>query len=221
MKLCFGGDKLTLVGYSNSYMVGDIDSKKSTSGYLIKFVAGAMAWQSRLQRCVTLSTTEAEFIAITKACKELLWLKKFLQELGFVLEKYPLFVDSQSVIHLGKNPTFHSRSKHIDVRYHWIRCVATATCGDLVILSDHGSVNLVSDESMWIVDSGATLHVTPWKEFFTSYTSGDFGVLKMGNDGVSKVIGVGDVFLQTNMGMQLLLRGVKHAPDVCFNLISV
>jgi len=74
---------------------------------------------------------------------------------------------------------------------------------------------------MWIIDSGATLHVTPRKEFFTSYTSGDFGVLKMGNDGESKVIGVGDVCLQTNMGVQLLLKGVKHTPDVRFNLISV
>ena len=48
-------------------------------------------------------------------------MKKFLQELGFRQDNYSLFVDSQSVIHLGKNPTFHSRSKHIDVRYHWIR----------------------------------------------------------------------------------------------------
>jgi len=54
---------------------------------------------------------------------------------------------------------------------------------------------------MWIIDSGATLHVTPRKEFFTSYTSGDFGVLNMGNDGESKAIGVGDVCLQTNMGV--------------------
>ena len=64
---------------------------------------------------------EAKFIAITEACKEVLWLKKFLQELGFRQDNYSLFVDSQSAIHLGKNPTFHSRSKHIDVRYHWIR----------------------------------------------------------------------------------------------------
>ena len=68
-----------------------------------------------------MSTTEAEFIAITEACKELLWLRKFLQELGFVQDKYLLFCDNQSAIHLGKNSTFHSRSKHIDVRYHWIR----------------------------------------------------------------------------------------------------
>nr|KYP45292.1 Retrovirus-related Pol polyprotein from transposon TNT 1-94 [Cajanus cajan] len=73
-------------------MVRDVDSKKSTSSYLIKFAGGVVAWQSRLQRCVTLST-EAEFIAITEACKELLWLKKFLQELGFVQDKYPLIVD--------------------------------------------------------------------------------------------------------------------------------
>jgi len=84
--------------------------------------------------------------------------------------------------------------------------VTTAICDDdLIILCDHDSVNLVSDESIWIIDSGATLHVTPRKEFFISYTSGDFGVLKMGNDGVSKVVGIGDVCLQTNMGMQLLL----------------
>jgi len=74
---------------------------------------------------------------------------------------------------------------------------------------------------MWIIDNGATLHVTPRKEFFTSYTYADFGVLKMGDDGVSKVVGIGDVCLQTNMGMQLLLRGVKHALDIYFNLIFV
>jgi len=88
MKLCFGGDKPNLVGYSNSDMAGDIDSKKSTSGYLINFVGGAMARQSRLQRCVALSTIEAKFIAITEACKELLWLKKFLQELSFSQDNY-------------------------------------------------------------------------------------------------------------------------------------
>ncbi|RDX67308.1 hypothetical protein CR513_53834, partial [Mucuna pruriens] len=77
--------------------------------------------------------------------------------------------------------------------------VTTATGDDLVILRDFESVNFISDESMWIIDSGAKLHVTPRKEFFTSYTVGDFGVLKMGNDGVTKVIGVGDFCLQTNV----------------------
>ncbi|RDX87199.1 hypothetical protein CR513_31365, partial [Mucuna pruriens] len=97
--------------------------------------------------------------------------------------------------------------------------VTTATGDGLVILRDFESVNFVSDESIWIIDSGATLHVTSRKEFFTYYTTSDFGVLKMGNDGAAKVIDVGDVCLQTNIGMKLWLRGVKHAPNVRFNLI--
>ncbi|RDX93045.1 hypothetical protein CR513_24747, partial [Mucuna pruriens] len=97
--------------------------------------------------------------------------------------------------------------------------VTTAKGDDLFILRDFESVNLVFDESMWIIDSSTTLHFIPRNEFFTSYTSGDFGVLKMGNDGVTKVISVGDVCLQTNTRVQLWLKGVKHATNVCFNLI--
>ena len=82
-----------------------------------------MSWKSRLQKCVALSTTEAEYIAVAEGCKDFLWLKKFLQDLGFKHDKYVLYCDNQSTIHLSKNSTFHSRSKHIDVRYHWIRDV--------------------------------------------------------------------------------------------------
>jgi len=91
-----------------------------------------------------LSTTEAEFIVITKACKELLWVKKFLQELSFVQDKYLLFCDSQSVIHLGKNLTFHSRSKHIDVRYHWICDALEARLLELAKV--HTDNNCVDDD---------------------------------------------------------------------------
>ncbi|KAL6311624.1 hypothetical protein AAG906_027431 [Vitis piasezkii] len=83
--LCFGTDKLVLVGCTNADMVGN-----------------------------------AEYIAIIEPSKDLLWMKKFLQELGLQQERYLLYCDSQSVIHLSNNPTFHFRSKHIDVRYHWI-----------------------------------------------------------------------------------------------------
>ncbi|KAL5850362.1 hypothetical protein ACOSQ4_008375 [Xanthoceras sorbifolium] len=124
-KMClrFGETNHVLVGYTDADMAGDVDSRKSTSGYLITFAGGAVSWQSKLQKCVALSTTEAEFIAATEACKELLWMKKFLNELGVQQDRYQLFCDSQSAIHLGKNSSFHSRSKHIDVRYHWIRDV--------------------------------------------------------------------------------------------------
>ena len=88
---------------------------------MITFSGGAVSWQSRLQKCVALSTTKAEYIAATEACKELLWMKKFIQELGFKQQRYVMLCDNQSAIHLGKNSTFHARSKHIDVRYHWLR----------------------------------------------------------------------------------------------------
>lgn len=80
-----------------------------------------MSWKSKLQKCVALSTTEAEFIAAIEASKELLWLKRVVSELGFGQDKYVLLCDNQSAIHLSKNPSFHSMSKHIDVHYHWIR----------------------------------------------------------------------------------------------------
>ncbi|PKI76596.1 hypothetical protein CRG98_002905 [Punica granatum] len=124
-KVClhFGTGKPELVGYTDADMVGDIDSRKFTSGYLMTFAGGAISWQSRLQKCIALSTTEAEYIAVTEGCKEMLWLQKFLQELSLKQERYVLHYDSQSVIHLCKNPTFHSRSKHIDIKFHWIRDV--------------------------------------------------------------------------------------------------
>lgn len=66
--------------------------------------------QSDKNVLVALSTTEAEFIAATEACKELLSMRRFLQELGLKQERYVLYCDSQSAIHLSKNPSFHSRS---------------------------------------------------------------------------------------------------------------
>ena len=118
LRLTFGSEKPMLVGYTDLDMAGDMDSRKSTSRYLITFLGGDVSWQLRLQKCVALSTTEAEYIAATEACKELLWIKMFIQELGFKQQRYVMLCDNQSAIHLGKNSTFHARSKHIDVRYH-------------------------------------------------------------------------------------------------------
>nr|GEY89651.1 retrovirus-related Pol polyprotein from transposon TNT 1-94 [Tanacetum cinerariifolium] len=99
----------------DSDLAGNKDNMKSTSGYLMTFAGGAVSWQTRLQKCVALSTTEAEYVAATEACKELLWLKRFLQELGFKQQRYAVLCDNQSAIHLAKNSMFHKRAKHIDV----------------------------------------------------------------------------------------------------------
>lgn len=67
-----------------------------------------------------MSTTKTEYIAATEPSKEVLWMKNFLLELGLQQDRCTLYCDNQSAIHLVRNPIFHSRSKHIDVRYHWI-----------------------------------------------------------------------------------------------------
>ena len=89
-KLCltFGDSKPVLEGYVDANWAGDLDGRKSTSGYLFTFAGGAISWQSRLQKCVALSTTEAKYIAANEAGKEMLWLKRFLQELGLKQDGY-------------------------------------------------------------------------------------------------------------------------------------
>ncbi|GJU00760.1 hypothetical protein Tco_1111098 [Tanacetum coccineum] len=110
-----------LVGYKDLDLARNKDNTKSTSGYLMTFAGGAVSWQSRLQKCVALSTTEAEYVAATEACKELLWLKSFLQELGFKQQRYAVLCDNQSTIYLAKNSMFHKRTKHIDILVSLIR----------------------------------------------------------------------------------------------------
>ncbi|GJX46901.1 hypothetical protein Tco_0272091, partial [Tanacetum coccineum] len=94
----------------DSDLAGNKDNMKSTSGYLMTFAGGAVSWQSRLQKCVALSTTEAEYVAATKACKELLWLKRFLQELGFKQQRYAVLCDNQTVFH--RSPEFAPSDRH-------------------------------------------------------------------------------------------------------------
>ena len=121
--LCFGGSNTTLQGYVDSDMAGDRDSNRSTTGYVFTVGGTAVSWISRLQRVVALSSAEAEYVALTEASKEMIWLQRFMEELGKKQESSRLYCDSQSAIHLAKNSAFHSKTKHIQLRYHFIRSV--------------------------------------------------------------------------------------------------
>ena len=118
--LCFGNTEEVMTGFVDADIPGDLDGRKSTTGYIFTFAGAAISWVPRLQKVVALSTTEAEYIAATEACKELIWLQRLMGELGTEQGSFKLFCDSQSVIHLAKNAAFHSRTKHIDLRYHII-----------------------------------------------------------------------------------------------------
>ncbi|MCO5560000.1 hypothetical protein L7F22_013605 [Adiantum nelumboides] len=93
------------------------------SGYLYTYANGAISWFSRLQSSTTLSTTEAEYVATSDACKEAIWLTRLVGDLGIVGEIPVLHCDSQSAIQFARNRVFHAKTKHVNVRYHIIRDV--------------------------------------------------------------------------------------------------
>ncbi|KAE8655288.1 Pentatricopeptide repeat-containing protein [Hibiscus syriacus] len=99
----------------------DLDKNKSTTGYVFKFAGGVVSWVLKLQSVVATYTIEVEYVATTQASKEAIWLKMVLEELGHNQEYVSLFCGSQSALHLARNPSFHSRTKHIRVQYHFIR----------------------------------------------------------------------------------------------------
>ena len=111
----------SVVGYCDSDYAGDLDKRRSTTGYLFTFAKAPVSWKSTLQSTVALFTTEAEYMAVTEAVKEAIWLQSLLEDLGVGQKHITVHCDSQSAIHLAKNQVFHARTKHIDVRYHFVR----------------------------------------------------------------------------------------------------
>jgi hypothetical protein len=119
--LCFRRGELKLQGFVDADFAAEVDHRRSTTGYVFTVGTTAVSWISQIQKIVALSTTEAEYIAVTEASKEMIWLQGLLEEMGFKQEKNVLHSDSQSAIHLAKNSAFHSRTKHIGLRYHFVR----------------------------------------------------------------------------------------------------
>lgn len=112
---------IELTGYSDSDFAGDLDNRKSNTGYIFLMNGGPVTWASKKQNTVALSTTESEYMAASDAAKEILWLKQFLLDINEPQKSVTLNIDNQSAIKLIHNPVFHKRSKHIDIKYNFIR----------------------------------------------------------------------------------------------------
>ena len=97
---------------------------------------------------------------------------------------------------------------------------AAAADGDVTIICDVNSVNLTCQDSHWVVDSGASYHVTSRRDVFSTYRDGEFGNVKMGNNAECKIVGIGDVYMNTDTGCKLRLKDVRHVPEIRLNLIS-
>jgi hypothetical protein len=120
--LTFGGQKGNLIeGFCDADWASQTH-RHSISGFSFHFGAGAVSWSSKKQHIVAMSSTEAEYVAETHAAKEAIWLRSFMSELRGEEEK-PLTIscDNQGAIALAKDNKFHARTKHIDIRYHFIR----------------------------------------------------------------------------------------------------
>lgn len=128
-----------LVGYSDSDLGGDVDSRKSTSGMLFFLGSSPVTWQSQKQKIVALSSCESEYVAAATAACQGIWLARLLAELrNGEAESVVLKVDNKSAIALAKNPVFHDRSKHIELKYHFIRdCVETKKIELEFIATEH------------------------------------------------------------------------------------
>jgi phosphopantetheinyl transferase (holo-ACP synthase) len=119
--LTFQGTSTTVLGYCDADYAGDLDTRRSTTGYVFIINGGAVSWSSRHQQTVAASTTEAEYMAAAHAAKEALWLRKLMADLRIGTGMIVIKADNQSAIKLLKNPITSLRSKHIDVIYHFAR----------------------------------------------------------------------------------------------------
>jgi hypothetical protein len=111
-----------LHGYTDSDWMESTVDQKSTSGYCFSLGSAMISWSSRKQGSIAQSTAEAEYIAASVASREAVWLRKLLSDLfSAELEPTVIHCDNQSCIKLSENPVFHDRSKHIEMRYHYVR----------------------------------------------------------------------------------------------------
>ncbi|KAK5840452.1 hypothetical protein PVK06_009353 [Gossypium arboreum] len=120
-------ESLKLVGYTDSDWGGSIDDMKSTSGYVFTLGSAIFCWSSKKQSVVTQSTVEAEYVVAAGAVNQAIWLKKILDDLNLHQEEATgIMCDNQSAVAIAKNPIFHGRTKHFNIKFHFVREIEQA-----------------------------------------------------------------------------------------------
>ncbi|GJZ29607.1 hypothetical protein Tco_0574254 [Tanacetum coccineum] len=139
------GNHVDVTGFVDSDYAKDPDKGRSITGYAFLVQGCVVSWKATLQHVVALSTTEAEYMALTEAVKEAIWLRGLLEELGVKLNTVAVNCDNQGAIHLSRNHVFHERTKHINVRYHFIREVLEAkTVKVLKVGTEHNAADALT-----------------------------------------------------------------------------
>ena len=140
--LTYGGGDLVLHGWSDSDWAGTANpGRRSTSGWIFLLNGAAVSWSSKPQQTAALSSTEAEYIAACSATQETMYLRAVLRDLGFAQgEATPLHADNTGCIQIANNPVFHARTKHIELKYHYIR--EKIETGDTVLVYENTEHNI-------------------------------------------------------------------------------
>nr|GEX69890.1 retrovirus-related Pol polyprotein from transposon TNT 1-94 [Tanacetum cinerariifolium] len=128
-----------VVGYVDSDYAGDLDARKSLSSHIFSHCGSAISWYSSLQAITALSTTKAEYISSTEGVKEAIWLRGMVNEFGLPQEVLVVYCDNRSAMHLTKNNKFHSKTKHIEVRPHFVRDIVEK--GEVIVDKIHTNDN--------------------------------------------------------------------------------
>jgi hypothetical protein len=124
--LCYQGrlgfDRvLDIHGFMDAYWAGDMDRRRSTSGYVFNLFGGAISWMRKRHDVVALSTIDVEYMATTHASKEAIWLHRLCSSIRLLQQDVRIDCDSQIATFLVKNPNYHSKTNHIDIQYHFVR----------------------------------------------------------------------------------------------------
>ena len=115
-------DNKAMIGYSDADWAGDANDRKSTSGYMFMVSGAPVSWKSKKQTCVALSTAEAEYVALSQATQEVTWLRELFKDLhNKQTDPTIIYEDNQAAISIAESPQYHSKTKHIDIKYHYVR----------------------------------------------------------------------------------------------------
>ena len=133
-----------ICGFADADWGGEPIDRKSYSGYAFLFGGGPVSWDSKKQTIVALSSTEAEYVALCNGAKEAVYLKRLIAEIGYCYNDNPMVLkcDNQSAQHLALNKVYHARTKHIDIKYHYIRSILE---NKLIVLVYTSTSDMIAD----------------------------------------------------------------------------